>query len=101
MTRPKQNACIRRGCDRLVIETSNHKSCTPACGVLHRFAIESDRLIDLVGEGEPADELRACTTDLLESFDDLVALRRRIKSAAHAAGISNLTWSQLLSGQHS
>jgi hypothetical protein len=101
MTRAKQNACIRKGCDRLVREGSVHSSCTPACGVLHRFAIETENIIGIVGEGPHADQLRDATDDLLESFDDLLSLRRRIKAAANTAGISNLVWTQVLRGEAS
>ncbi len=99
MTRPSQKPCVRTGCDRLVNENSPFDSCTPACSVLHRFEIESVNIIELIGEGEHAEALRKATDDLLGSFDDLLTLRRKIKSAAARAGIDNYTWSQLLRGQ--
>jgi hypothetical protein len=67
--------------------------------VLHRFEVETTRIVELIGEGEHADALRDATADLLDSFDDLLLLRRKIKAAATHAGISNLAWSQLLRGQ--
>jgi hypothetical protein len=98
--RPKQTLCIREGCDRLVkAEGSRWDTCTPSCSVLQRFSTETDAIINLLGPCEQSDLLREATDDLVDCFDDLLALRRRIKSAAHTAGISNIVWSEILRGQ--
>jgi hypothetical protein len=67
--------------------------------VLLRFEQETANIIELLGPCEQSDQLSDATADLVDSFDDLLALRRRIKSAAHTAGISNIVWSEILRGQ--
>jgi hypothetical protein len=99
MNRPSQKLCVRTNCDRLVKADSDWDTCTPSCSVLHRFEVETTRIVELIGDGEHADQLREATEDLIDSFDELLSLRRKIKSAATRAGISNLAWSQLLRGQ--
>ncbi len=99
MTRPSQKPCARTNCDRLVKADSNWECCTPSCNTLHRFEIETTRIVELIGEGEHADALRDATSDLFDSFDSLLSLRRKVKAAAAHAGITNIEWSQLLRGQ--
>ncbi len=67
--------------------------------MLVRFEEETQRIVALLGPCEQSDQLADATADLVDSFDDLLELRRRIKQAAHTAGISNLVWSQILRGQ--
>jgi hypothetical protein len=98
MPRPSQTSCARPGCDRLVKTDSTWTTCAPSCSVLLRFEEESQRIIELLGPCEQSEQLRDATLDLTEAFDDLLELRRRIKQAAHTAGISNLVWSQILRG---
>jgi hypothetical protein len=98
-SRPSQKPCARTHCDRLVASTSPFETCTPSCNVLHRFEVETTRIVELTGEGEHADALRDATADLFDAFDELLSLRRKVKAAAAHAGIDNYTWSQLLRGQ--
>lgn len=98
MPRANQKPCARAHCDRLVREGADFPTCTPACSVLHRFSTESDNIIELIGPGEHADQLREVTEDLVTCFDELLTLRRKIKSAASRAGVTNHQWSQILRG---
>ncbi len=100
-TRPSQKLCARSQCDRLVKSDSKWDTCTPSCSVLQRFSTETDAIIELLGPCEQSDLLREATDDLVGCFDDLLSLRRRIKAAAHTAGISNLVWTQILRGEGS
>jgi hypothetical protein len=78
---------------------SSFNTCAPSCSTLLRLEEETQRIIELLGPCEQSEQLQDLTDDLHDAFDDLIAMRRRIKQAAHTAGISNLVWTQILRGE--
>ena len=94
-------SCARPGCNRWVQSDSKFTTCAQSCSVLLRFEQETANIIELLGPCEQSDQLADATADLVDSFDDLLELRGRIKNAANVAGISNVVWSQILRGEAS
>jgi hypothetical protein len=97
--RARQAPCARTGCDRLVPEDGLHPTCTPACGVLHRFEAETHNITTAIGDGPATDQITAATKELIASFDRLITVRRSIRQTATKAGITTLAWSKLLRGE--
>jgi hypothetical protein len=91
--------CPRRGCDRNVPESSRFKTCSPTCGILVRYAQETDRIAATIGPGEARDEIREATTNVYAAFDALIAVRRHLRQEANRAGISTTAWLAIVRGE--